>query len=262
MKKQIHILLAVLLIIGLFISNILITKAKSTDLQRGAWWGKIDYNSVIARKEPSSKSQKLGAFNSINRVKVLKTVSGENIDGNDKWYQVDGGAYPGAYVFSGLVSKIDQPTPPENLVRPNGVTQNEYWIDVDLTKKVLTLSQGDTPVFATYVATGRRDAPTITGTFRVWYKTRSIRMNLAPPIVPRAYDLPNVPHTMFYFGSYAIHGTYWHDKFGSQQSSGCTNLTRGDAEYIFSVTNPSLSETQRALKVTAGTPSTVVVNHY
>ena len=262
MKKQFYILLAALLVIGLFASNNPIAKAESNDLQRGAWWGKIDYTSVIARKEPNSNSQRLGTFYPVNRVKVIKTVSGENIDGNDKWYQIDGGAHPGAYIFSGLVSKIDQPAPPQNLVIPDKVAQDEYWVDVDLTKQILTLAKGNTPVFVTYVSTGKSNSPTPKGSFSVWYKTRSVRMNLAPPVVPKAYDLPNVPDTMFYFRSYAIHGTYWHDKFGTTQSSGCTNLTQGDAEYIFSITNPVLPETQKALRVTSAIPSTVVVNHF
>ncbi len=262
MKKQYYIIITFFLASALFVFGGNIAKAKSDDLQRGSWWGQINNNSVVVRKDPSSKSKRLGVFYTINRVKVLKTISGENIEGNDQWYQIDGGAYPGAYIFSGLVTKIDQPTPPKNLARPNDVGESEYWIDVDLTRKILTLVKGKEPVFVTYVATGRNDSPTITGTFRMWYKTRNIRMSLAPPVVPRAYDLPNVPDSMFYYRSYAIHGTYWHDKFGSQQSSGCTNLTRGDATYLFSITSPSLKENQKALKIGSEISSTMVVNHY
>jgi len=262
MAKQIYILVTIFLLGVMSLFHGSVASAKDTDLQRGAWWGKINSSAVVVRKEPTSKSQRLGLFSTINRVKVLDEVKGEEIEGNNKWYQIDGGAHPGAYIFSDLVTEIDQPTPPKNLTRPEGVSSGEHWIDVDLSRNVLTLAQGDSPVFTTYVAVGRSNAPTITGTFRVWYKTRSVRMNLSPPVVPKAYDLPNVPDTMFYHRSYAIHGTYWHDKFGTRQSSGCTNLTRGDAAYLFSVTSPDLSASQKALRVTAGTPSTVVVNHY
>lgn len=262
MKKQIYILATIFFAGTIFLFSSSVASARDTDLQRGAWWGKINSSAVVVRKEPDSKSQRLGVFSTINRVKVLKEVEGERIEGNDEWYQIDGGAFPGAYIFSGLVDKIDQPTPPKNLTRPEGVSSGEHWIDVDLSRNVLTLAQGDSPVFATYVAVGTSDAPTITGTFRVWYKIKSTRMSLSPPVVPRAYDLANVPNTMFYHRSYAIHGTYWHDKFGTRQSSGCTNLTRGDAAYIFSMTSPGLTETQKSLRVNAGTPSTVVVNHY
>jgi lipoprotein-anchoring transpeptidase ErfK/SrfK len=262
MNKQIYILTTIFLVSVIFLFGGSVTKAKDTDLQRGAWWGKINSSAVVVRKEPDSKSQRLGLFSTINRVKVLDEVKGEEIEGNNKWYQIDGGAHPGAYIFSGLVTEIDQPTPPKNLARPKKVSSGEHWIDVDLSRNVLTLAKGNSPVFATYVAVGTSDAPTITGTFRVWYKIRSVRMNLSPPVVPRAYDLPNVPDTMFYHRSYAIHGTYWHDKFGTRQSSGCTNLTRGDAAYLFSLTSPSLAESQKALRVTTETPSTVIVNHY
>jgi lipoprotein-anchoring transpeptidase ErfK/SrfK len=51
---------------------------------------------------------------------------------------------------------------------------------------------------------------------------------------------------MYYSGSLAVHGTYWHDKFGTPQSAGCTNLTQGDAKFIFD-------------RASVGT---TVVNHY
>jgi len=32
------------------------------------------------------------------------------------------------------------------------------------------------------------------------------------------YNIPDVPYTMYYSGSYAIHGTYWHHRFGTQSA--------------------------------------------
>lgn len=39
-----------------------------------------------------------------------------------------------------------------------------------------------------------------------------------------------------YFDMYngiALHGTYWHDRFGYKQSHGCVNMTILDAEWTF-----------------------------
>ncbi len=76
------------------------------------------------------------------------------------------------------------------------------------------------------------------------------------------YNLANVPYTMYYYGSYGIHGTYWHDKFGTRQSSGCTNLTQGDAKYIFDLTGPKLTDGLRSVWFSADNMGTVVYNHY
>ena len=59
------------------------------------------------------------------------------------------------------------------------------------------------------------------------------------PDALNSYFLPNVPFVQYYLsdGS-AIHGTYWHDSFGSSESQGCVNLTTTDAAYLFKLTSP------------------------
>ena len=54
------------------------------------------------------------------------------------------------------------------------------------------------------------------------------------------YDLPNVPHIMYFYNEntpkwkgYGIHGAYWHNNFGHPKSHGCVNLQLGDAELLF-----------------------------
>jgi len=39
-------------------------------------------------------------------------------------------------------------------------------------------------------------------------------------------------YTMYYSGSYAIHGTYWHHRFGTPVSHGCVNVA-GHARWLF-----------------------------
>jgi hypothetical protein len=225
------------------------------------WWGQINSDNVSVRKTPTSSAQQLGYLSSINKVKVLEEVSGEDIDGNNVWYKIDGGRYQGSYIFSGYVTPIAQPQPPENLAVPQEVADGDYWIDVDLTKKILTLFLYDKPVFATYVSTGTDANPTPVGTFNVWYKLKKTEMKGGPPLVNYRYDLFNVPSVMYYDNSYAVHGTYWQDKFGTQQSAGCTNLTKGDAAFIFEKTNPKLEEEKISVLSSESNPGTVVHNH-
>ena len=47
------------------------------------------------------------------------------------------------------------------------------------------------------------------------------------------YYLPGVPYTMYFYKGYALHGTYWHDNFGTPMSHGCVNLETNDAEWLY-----------------------------
>lgn len=226
------------------------------------WWGQANNNSVPVFAEPALTSKKLGVFSKANRVKVLEEVTGEAVGENSLWYKIDGGAFPGAYIFSGNITPISQPEPPGKLKIPAGVKPGDYWIDTDLTKQILTLFLYDTPVLATYASTGRVGNGTVTGTFRVYYKLSKTRMRGRLPYAPYRYDLKDVPYTMYYKGSYGIHGTYWHDKFGTRQSSGCTNLTQGDAKYIFDLVGPRLDGGVRSIFSGRNNIGTVVYNHY
>lgn len=197
------------------------------------WWGQINAKDVPVMSAPSSTSTRLAIFSQKNRIKILEEVFGETIGTSSLWYKIDGGAHPGAFIFSANVMPIEQPDSAVVSDIPSGASDNGYWVDVDLTKKVLTLFLGNQPVFSTYVSTGRKSNPTLAGTFKIWTKLEKTRMRGRPPVVPYVYDLKNVPHTMYYRGSYALHGTYWHDEFGTQRSAGCTNLTQGDAKFLF-----------------------------
>lgn len=227
------------------------------------WWGNINYDKTGIYEKPTRDSKYLGVFTTINRVKVLEEVDGEIVGANNLWYKIDGGVHPGAYIFSNDVTPVAQPTPPEQPKIPPIVKEGEYWVDVDLTKKILTLFFYDKPVFATYVSTGLYSNPTLPGTYKIYYKIEKTRMRGQPPATARSYDLPNVPYAMFYRGSYSLHGTYWHDKFGTRQSSGCTNLTQGDAKFIYDRINPVIKPPAKLYTVaTADNPGTVVFNHY
>ncbi len=102
------------------------------------------------------------------------------------------------------------------------------WIDVDLSSQTVRAYQGNTVIRAMVVSTGIARYPTPIGRFRIYAKYPSVHMS-GP-----GYSLPGVPHTMFFYRGYALHGTYWHSNFGTPMSHGCINLTRADAAWLYS----------------------------
>jgi lipoprotein-anchoring transpeptidase ErfK/SrfK len=101
------------------------------------------------------------------------------------------------------------------------------WIEVNLSNQTLTAWQGDVAVLYTSISSGLAATPTVTGNFKVGVKYTSQRMT-GP-----GYDLPGVPWVMYFYGSYAIHGAYWHNNFGVPMSRGCVNASIPDAEFLY-----------------------------
>ena len=105
----------------------------------------------------------------------------------------------------------------------NGV----HWIDVDLTNQRVYAYEGDTIVNSFIVSTGTSRTPTVTGEFKVYIRLRSGSMR-GP-----GYFLPDVPYIMYFHKSYGLHGTYWHNNFGTPMSHGCVNLSIDDAAWLY-----------------------------
>lgn len=103
----------------------------------------------------------------------------------------------------------------------------QRWIQIDLSKQRLVAWEGSKPVYAVVVSTGKGSTPTRIGTFAIKSKHRSARMRGAD------YDVPNVPYTMYYHGGYAIHGAYWHRRFGTPISHGCINVAVNHSKWLF-----------------------------
>lgn len=110
---------------------------------------------------------------------------------------------------------------------PEGVSEGERWIAVDLTNQMTYAYEGSTLVNSFLVSTGTWRTPTVTGTFRIYVKYTSTTMS-GP-----GYYLTNVPYTMYFYKGYGLHGTYWHNNFGTPMSHGCVNLYTPDAEWLF-----------------------------
>jgi lipoprotein-anchoring transpeptidase ErfK/SrfK len=104
---------------------------------------------------------------------------------------------------------------------------NQRWIEVNVSTERLIAWEGNKPVYAIVVSTGTEHHPTITGIFAIQTKLRTARMR------GEDYDISDVPYTMYYSGSYAIHGAYWHNSFGTPVSHGCVNVAVDHAQWLF-----------------------------
>lgn len=129
----------------------------------------------------------------------------------------------------------------ERETRPDDVPEGARWIHVNLDQQTIVAYEGDRPVFASLVATGKEGYDTPAGTFRIRHKYLTITMRGEDPI-DGVYDVAEVPWTMYYSGSYALHGAYWHDSFGAVRSHGCTNIAPADARFLFTWTTPRVPE--------------------
>lgn len=103
----------------------------------------------------------------------------------------------------------------------------QRWIEIDLSSQRLYAWEGDRPVYAILVSTGKTATPTPTGRFAIQSRHRYARMQ------GDDYDVPDVPYTLYYHRGYAIHGAYWHHRFGTPVSHGCTNVAVNHARWLF-----------------------------
>lgn len=104
---------------------------------------------------------------------------------------------------------------------------DERWIDINLSEQTLSAYEGENIVDSFVVSTGRGGYPTVTGEFRIWVKVPM--QDMSGP----GYYIRDVPWVMYFYKSYGIHGTWWHNNFGTPMSAGCVNMTIPDAEWMY-----------------------------
>ncbi len=71
-----------------------------------------------------------------------------------------------------------------------------------------------------------------------------------------AYSIEDVPWTMYFQGSYALHAAFWHDHFGRVRSHGCVNLAPADAQWLFRWSTPTLPSGWHGVVATRDNPGT------
>ncbi len=134
----------------------------------------------------------------------------------------------------------------------------EKWIEVSLNEQKIRAWEGNKLVMEFPISSGKW-ALTPKGTFNIWYKTRNQTMSGGSQALGTYYNLPNVPHNMFFYKGYAIHGAYWHNNFGQPMSHGCVNSPLANAAQIFEWAGPVVPSGQGAVRATPDNPGTRVV---
>jgi hypothetical protein len=155
----------------------------------------------------------------------------------------------------------------EVLARPSQIGPNDKWIDVNLSGQYIVAYEGDRPVYATLISSGKPQRPdpetnflTPTGLFRIRAKHIATAMD-GDVASDGPYSIEDVPWVMFFQNSYALHGAFWHDAFGYPHSHGCVNLAPRDAHWIFDWSDPPLPEGWHGIYPREGGPFTWVYVH-
>lgn len=162
-----------------------------------------------------------------------------------------------------LLVKADVIRTPDLQPMPQGLEPWDRWIDVDITKQMLVAYEGPRPVYVTLVSTGKKGTneepfETPVGRYRIYSKQVTSNMD-GTTATDGNYAIQDVPWVMYFEGSYALHGAFWHRSFGYVRSHGCVNLGPTDARWLFMWTTPFLPEGWHGVKTSDDNPGTTVV---
>ena len=106
------------------------------------------------------------------------------------------------------------------------VAQAEVFIAINKSAQAMTVVVNGREQYRWPVSTGRDGGPP-SGSFRPdrlereWYSSR--------------YDGSPMPHSIFFFKGYAIHGTYYLSRLGQPASHGCVRLHPAHAATLFAL---------------------------
>ena len=98
---------------------------------------------------------------------------------------------------------------------------------IDISKQTMTVSDNGRVLYSWRVSTGRKPYRTPRGTFR---PTRMHKMWYS-----RKYDNAPMPHSIFFYGGYAIHGTNHVRSLGRPASHGCVRLHPSNARALYNL---------------------------
>ncbi|MDO9018608.1 MAG: L,D-transpeptidase [Deltaproteobacteria bacterium] len=169
----------------------------------------------------------------------------------------------GTFVRARQVRVVARREPPADLG-----ADDEKWIDVNLDRQSVVAYEGARPVYASVVSTGRRDRAnpaqnyeTIQGGFRILSKHVATTMD-GNSANDGPYSIDDVPWVMYFDGSFALHGAFWHNGFGATHSHGCVNMSPPDARWFYHWTEPHVPAGWSGFYADAQHPGTRVYVHY
>jgi hypothetical protein len=157
----------------------------------------------------------------IPRYTMMNIYGIEYVDGWE-WYLIG----PDQWLQQIRVAKV------KAIPRPEGIGPDDHWVAVDLYEQTVVAYEGNRMVFASLISSGLPKWSTPEGLFQVYERYEATRMSGASGQAD-FYFIEEVPYVMYFNGDVALHGTYWHDRFGYRQSHGCVNLATMDAWWLF-----------------------------
>ena len=234
-----------------------VSRYEAKDFQ-GVPLGEMSYPFGYTKKET-----KLIELTADNKLKAVKNLERRVFVDLDEETEIGGKAY--MITADRMLIRKDHLLIPEPQALPKGLEPWERWIDVSLSKQLLVAYEGTRPVYTTLVSTGRKGSKeepydTPTGRWRINSKHISTTMD-GNSASDGNYSIQDVPWTMFFFGSYALHGAFWHKGFGAVRSHGCVNLGPSDARWLFLWTTPFLPEGWHGVNATDESPGSTVIVH-
>ena len=145
-------------------------------------------------------------------------------------------------------------------------------IEISLGKQILSCYENDSLVFQTLIASGTtvegddgvlHDFSTAYGDYHVERKRPARRMVGGSAADGTAYDVNAVPWITYFVGTgAAIHGAYWHNRYGVPKSHGCINVVPDAAKWVYRWTLPvaTVNDDYRwTSRTEASTP--VIISH-
>ncbi len=129
-----------------------------------------------------------------------------------------------------------KPAPKPATSKPRGappVSTDGKLILINLSDQWVYAYEDGKQVFDAPVSTGRDGMETPTGSYKIYDKLKVQTMDGVTDGVP--WEVPNVPNVMYFNGGVALHGTYWHNRFGTgaRVSHGCVNLPLKSAAWFY-----------------------------
>jgi lipoprotein-anchoring transpeptidase ErfK/SrfK len=110
---------------------------------------------------------------------------------------------------------------------PASAATDKLRIDIDLSSQTMRVDAGFFSRYTWRVSTARPGYRTPVGKYRptrlerMWYSSK--------------YENSPMPHSIFFLGGYAIHGTYEVKRLGRAVSHGCVRLHPSNASKLFSL---------------------------
>lgn len=113
------------------------------------------------------------------------------------------------------------------LASMTGVSAASLTARIDLSSQTMTVSQNGVVRYTWKVSSGRKGYGTPTGSWSAKWLSRNHRS--------RKYNNAPMPHSVFFHGGYAIHGTYEVKRLGRPASHGCIRLAPQNAAAFFAM---------------------------